>query len=122
MKKLILTISLLVVVFFNHLNAQVKKTVAAKPKGRLEVVKEPVFSKIDFFSQTPEGAVQILNDELKKLQITLKDIQETTSYEYDVKGKKLNSVATSSRRLIFDKGLNSSIVADKGDNITEISL
>ncbi|SHE44438.1 hypothetical protein [Pedobacter caeni] len=121
MKRLILTISLLVAMFFNPLNAQVKKAVV-KPKGKVESVKEPVFSKTDFFSQTPDGAVQIINDELKKLQITLKDIQETATYEYDVKGKKLNSMATTSRRLIFDKGLNASVVADKGDNITEISL
>ena len=121
MKKLVLISVLLVAVFFNHLNAQVKKSVA-KPKAKLEAAKEPVFSKIDFFSQTPDGAVQIFNDELKKLQIVLRDIQETTTYDYDAKGKKLKSIAATSRRLIFDKGLNASIVADKNDYITEISL
>lgn len=121
MKKRVLISVLLVALFFNHLNAQVKKAVA-KPKGKPEAAKEPVFNKTDFFSQTPDGAVQIFNDELKKLQIVLKDIQETTTYDYDSKGKKLNSIASTSRRLIFDKGLNASIVADKNDYITEISL
>ncbi|WP_124587268.1 hypothetical protein [Pedobacter sp. KBW06] len=121
MKKLVLVGVLLGVVFFNHLNAQVKKT-AAKPKGKPEVTKEPVLNKIDFFSQTPDGVVQIFNDELKKLQIVLRDIQETTTYDYDAKGKKLRSIASTSKRLIFDKALNASVVADKNDYITEISL
>ena len=128
MKKIIfIGILLGAAVFGCQLNAQEKKPVVkpkmatAKSKSPIIVTKEPVLRKIDFFSLSPDDAVQALNDELKKLKITLNDINEESSYYYDISGKRGDLLSTS-RTLVFDNKFRAIITSDEDDLIQEISF
>lgn len=120
MKKIVLTCILLGAEVFNcQLSAQIKKT-PTKPKTAIVAIKEPVLNKIDFFNLTPDDAVQILNDELKKVKIKLNDISEDLTYNY-VSGKKTDMRYTV-RRLDFDNQFSANITSNAKDLITEVSF
>jgi hypothetical protein len=120
MRKIVLTGILLgAAVFSCQLNAQVKKA-PAKPKTAVAAVKGPVLSKIDFFNLAPDDAVQILHDELRKIDIKLKDINEDLTYAY-VSGKKTD-VRYTVRRLDFDNQFSANITSNAKDLITEVSF
>lgn len=120
MKKIVLTGILLgAAVFSCQLNAQVKK-VTPKPKAAVAAAKEPVLSKIDFFNLAPDDAVQILHDELRKINIKLQDINEDLTYAY-VSGKKTD-VRYTVRRLDFDNQFSANITSNAKDLITEVSF
>lgn len=120
MKNIILTgILLCAAVFSCQLNAQVKKAVA-KPKATTSAAKGPVFNKIDFFALAPDDAVQILNDEFKKIRIVLNDIREEPTYYY-VSGKK-TTLQSTFRRLDFGSDFSANITSDERDQITDVSF
>jgi len=119
MKKIVLTSILVSAVCISALNAQVKKAIT-KPKTPVTIVKEPVFNKIEFFSLTPDNAIQLLSDELGKFKMVLQDLEDQPFYEYDNKGKRLNTLVATTRKLIFDKELTVNLTSDKADQLTNI--
>ena len=121
MKKIVLTGILLGAAAFScQLNAQVKKAIA-KPKAAVAAIKGPVLNKIDFFDLAPDDAVQILNDELKKVKILLTDITEEPSYFYDNAGKK-TTLRSTFRRLDFEKDFSARIISDDEEQITNVAF
>lgn len=125
MKKIIFAGILLgAAIFCRQSNAQGKKTVAKARTSTRQTApadKAPLLHKINFFSLTPDNAIQTLNDEFKKIKITLKDIREGSSYYYDATGKKGN-ILSNTRTLIFDNKMQVGVVSDEDDVIKEISF
>jgi len=117
-KRIALAFFLILLVTAQPLIAQVKKT-PVKPKPKPAAVQIPVLTRLDPFAKTPDDLVEFLNDEFKKLNLTLKDIDETTTHFFEGT-KQLKKVSATSRELTFTNSVSSTIEIDADDKVTQL--
>ncbi|RYU86923.1 hypothetical protein EWM62_17385 [Mucilaginibacter terrigena] len=109
MKKILFIAALLSIAFNNQLRAQVKAPVKKK------VAIAPASRSIDFFNMNGDDAVQVLNDEFKKLKIVLTGLDERPIYDFNFgSNDKIDEIGTE-HRLYFSKGLSARVTEFSAD-------
>jgi hypothetical protein len=102
-----------------YTNAQVKKQ-SLRPAAKKEVGQVSQTTSINFFDKNADDVAQLLSDQLKKSNITLTDIADETTYDYDEKGEKTTKVFENVKILTFSNSIRAYINANNKDEVDQV--